>query len=174
MFECLLRKTILVIDSISCYDKSLAYCLVTIMWYGLTDLQQDAVATLVQGGGGCQGSRDRTRLSAWRELGVDPPADLHEQNCSSTLWRNIGSTVTTVMRTRDVIRALLLLVRTHCMYQRQPTMCQPTVCRFPQHTGKPDFTSRGRTHQFVCLHAHTKTGYAENQFMRETTIYMQV
>lgn len=74
----------------------------------LTDLQQDAVAILVKSGGCCQGSRERIRISAWGELGVDLPTDLHEQNCCSTLWIDISSTVIAVMRC--VRCALLLLV----------------------------------------------------------------
>lgn len=57
-------------------NHQLALCSFTIM--RLTDLQQNAVATLVQGGRCRQGSGDRTRLRAWGVLGVDPPADLHE------------------------------------------------------------------------------------------------
>lgn len=89
--KCLWSKTIIwpKLWPIDMRNFELDNCLVIIMSKRLTDLQQDAVPIVAQGGRWCQRTRDRTRLSTRGEPGVDLPADLHEQNCSSTLRRRI-------------------------------------------------------------------------------------
>lgn len=116
----------------------------------LTDLQQDAVATLAQGGGGCQASSDRTRLGAWRKLRVDPPADLHEQNCCDALCRNIDDNIITAVVTT---RYEMCTDATHC-----------TVCNRDEPSRDNRQSAAVLTTLEECnslcdyMHAHTQTG----------------
>lgn len=123
----------------------------------LTDLQQDAVATLAQGGGGCQASGDRTRLGAWRELRVDPPAELHEQNCCCALCRNIGTTITTVMTTRyetctDTVTVTSNQETTDSRQPSSPTLeeCNSLCDHMHAHTQTGRRTNWLREQQFKC------------------------
>lgn len=66
---------------------------VLVMTKGLTDVKQDAVATPLQGWGRCPAPCIWTCLRTWWEAGMDSPADLHKQNCHSTLGKGVDFTI---------------------------------------------------------------------------------
>lgn len=145
----------------------LAHPLVTKL--SLTDLQQDAVATLAQGWGGCQASRDWTLVGARRELRVDPPADLHEQSRCGALCGNIGSTITIVMTTPDMRCALIQhVVCNRDEWSRVIGQSAGVLTTRVRHT-----LSKGDECNGLCDYTHTHRPCRGTSWLR-TTIYVHL